>query len=207
MNRGKYDISVITCHLGNGCSMAAVMKGRSVDTSMGLTPLPGLVMGTRSGDFDPAIIFFLERKGYSTNDLDKLLNKESGLLGVSGLSNDVRDLEAKAEAGNPRAKLALDIFAYRIKQYIGAYLAALNGCDGIVFTGGIGENGARMRKRILDNMESLGIRLDEQANAATVGKEGQVQAADSKVRIFVIPTNEEVAIARDTYTIASGQEA
>lgn len=205
LNRGKYEVNLITCHLGNGCSIAAVKNGRSVDTSMGLTPLPGLVMGTRTGDFDPAIVFHLHRKGSSVDDLDKIFNKESGLLGLSGLSNDVRDLEAKAEAGNPRAKLALDVFAYRVKHYVGAYMAVLNGCDGIVFTGGIGENGARMRARILGGMENLGIRLDDKANAATVGKEGQIQRPDSPIRVFVIPTNEEAAIARDTYVIASEQ--
>lgn len=206
MNRGKYEVDLITCHLGNGCSITAVKNGKSVDTSMGLTPLEGLVMGTRTGDFDPAIIFYLIRKGYKTEELDRIFNKQSGLLGISGISNDVRDLEEKAEKGEKKAQLALDIFAYRIRKYIGAYLAVLNGCDGIVFTGGIGENGVRMRKRILENMENLGIKIDDRKNEAMVGKEGEVQAEDSKIKIFVIPTDEERAIAHDTYMIAAEAE-
>ncbi len=204
MQRGKYEVSLITCHLGNGCSLAAVKNGKSVDTSMGLTPLQGLVMGTRSGDIDPAIVFYLHGKGYSAAQLDKLLNKESGLLGVSGLTNDEGDLEKAAVAGNERAQLALDIFAYRVRQYIGAYLAVLNGCDAIVMTGGIGERGTEMRQRILENMEDLGIILDADANARMFGKEGPIHAPTSTRKIFVIPTNEEAAIARDTCAIASG---
>ncbi len=207
MGKDKYDADVITCHLGNGCSIAAVKGGKSIDTSMGLTPLEGVVMGTRSGDFDPAIIFHLVRKGYKPDELDKLLNKKAGLIGISGVSNDVRDLETKAAAGNDRAKLALDIFAYRIKKYIGTYMAVLNGCDAVVFTGGIGENGAAMRARILQNLEGIGIKLDPAKNQATVGKEGEIHASDSKVKVFVIPTDEEGAIARDTYAIASGKAA
>ncbi len=202
MNRDKYDTNFITCHLGNGCSIAAVKNGKSVDTSMGLTPLEGLVMGTRSGDFDPAIIFHLIRKGYKPDELDKIFNKQSGLLGISEISNEVRDLEEQADFGNERATLALDIFAYRIKKYIGSYLAVLNGCDGIIFTGGIGENGIKMRKRILSDLENLGINLDEEKNNGLVGTEGEIQANNSKIKIFVIPTNEEGAIALDTYSTA-----
>lgn len=204
MNRGKYDVDLITCHLGNGCSMTAVKSGKSVDTSMGLTPLEGLVMGTRTGDFDPAIVFYLIRKGYTAANLDAVFNKKSGLIGISGISNDVRDLEKRAKEGDSRAGLALEIFAYRIRKYIGAYLAVLNGCDCIVFTGGIGENGALMRKRILENMENLGIRIDGRKNEETVGREGEVQTADSRIKVFVIPTDEEAAIAHDTYIIANG---
>ncbi|UCE07587.1 MAG: acetate kinase [bacterium] len=206
MNKGKYDVDLITCHLGNGCSITAVKNGKSVDTSMGLTPLEGLVMGTRAGDLDAAIVFHLIRKGYKTEELDKIFNKESGLLGISGISNDVRDLEEKAKNGIEKAQLALDIFAYKIKKYIGLYFAVLNGCDGIVFTGGIGENDALMRKRILEDLDNLGIRLDDAKNQAIVEKEGEIQADDSKIKVFVIPTNEEGAIARDTYAIASGEE-
>jgi acetate kinase len=206
MNRGKYEVDLITCHLGNGCSITAVKNGRSVDTSMGLTPLEGLVMGTRAGDLDAAIVFHLIRKGYDIENLDKILNKKSGLLGISGVSNDVRDLEEFAMDGNQRAQLALDIFAYKIKKYIGLYSAVLNGCDGIVFTGGIGENGARMRKRILTDLDNLGIKLDDAKNEETIGKEGEIQTDDSKVKIFVIPTDEEGAIAKDTYALAIGEK-
>lgn len=206
MGRDKYDVNLVTCHLGNGCSIAAVRNGKSVDTSMGLTPLEGVVMGTRSGDLDPAIVFHMIKKGYSANDLDRILNKESGLLGLSGTSNDVRNLEETAADGDEKAKLALDIFAYRVKKYIGAYLAVLNTCDGVVFTGGIGENGARMRKRILENMEGIGIEVDDGKNECVVGETGEIQTQDSKIRVFVIPTNEEGAIALDTYRIAIGEE-
>ncbi|MFC1504717.1 acetate/propionate family kinase, partial [Spirochaetota bacterium] len=205
MEKEKYGVNLITCHLGNGCSMAAVKNGKSVDTSMGLTPLEGLVMGTRTGDFDPAIIFYLQRKGFSFEELDKTCNKKSGLLGISNTSNDVRDLESKAADGNTEAKLALDIFAYRIRKYIGSYLAVLNGCNGIVFTGGIGENGAAMRERICRNMENIGIILDGEKNSSTVGMEGEIQSDKSSIKVFVIPTNEEGAIALDTYQLASGK--
>jgi acetate kinase len=207
LNKGKYDVNLITCHLGNGCSMAAVKNGLSVDTSMGLTPLEGLVMGTRTGDFDPAIIFHLVRKGYAPEELDALFNKKAGLLGVSGISNDVRNLEEKAAAGSEKARLALDVFAYRIKKYIGSYLAVLNGCDGIVFTGGIGENGIQMRRRIVSGMEGLGIKLDSQKNEKAVRREAEIQAADSAVRILVIPTDEETAIAKDTFALATEQDS
>jgi acetate kinase len=204
LQKEKYGVNLITCHLGNGCSMAAVRNGRSVDTTMGLTPLEGLVMGTRTGDIDPAIIFHLVRKGYKPEELDSLLNKKSGLLGISEISNDVRNLEEKAASGSKRAQLALSIFAYRIKKYIGAYLAVLNGCDGIIFAGGIGENGAPMRARILEGMEFLGIKIDPEKNRTAVGKEAEIQTSDSKIKIMVIPTDEEIAIARDTFEIASG---
>ncbi len=201
LDKDKYKVDVITCHLGNGCSIAAVKEGKSVDTSMGLTPLEGLVMGTRTGDLDPAIIFHLVRKGYKPEELDKLFNKKSGLIGISEISNDVRDLEEKASAGNKRAKLALDIFAYRIKKYIGSYLAVLNSCDAIVFTGGIGENGKEMRKRIISGMENIGVELDDSKNSDVVGEQGEIQSDSSKVKVLVIPTNEEAAIAGDTYEI------
>ena len=201
--KDKYEVDLITCHLGNGCSITAVKNGVSVDTSMGLTPLEGLVMGTRTGDLDAAIIFHLERKGYKMIELEKIFNTQSGLLGISGVSNDVRDLEKIAAKGNEKAKLALDIFAYKIKKYIGMYFAVLNGCDGIVFTGGIGENGVRMRKRILENLDSLGIKIDDSKNQISAKNEREIQADDSKVKIFVIPTDEEKSIARDTYKIVT----
>ena len=206
LGRDKYDINVISCHLGNGSSLAAILNGHSVDTSMGLTPLEGLVMGTRSGDIDPGILFFLHRKGYDTDALDSLLNKESGLLGVSGLSNDVRDLEEKSLGGNEKARLALDLFAYRIKKYIGAYMAVLNRVDGIIFTGGIGENGVEMRSRILSEMGSLGIELDPIKNERMLGVEGSIHATSSSINIFVIPTDEELAIARDTYQLTKNKQ-
>lgn len=207
LGKGKYEADIITCHLGNGCSMAAVKNGHSVDTSMGLTPLEGLVMGTRTGDLDPALVFYLVRKGYTVQDLDTMFNKKSGLLGISGESNDVRDLEERAAAGSERARLALEIFAYRIRKYIGSYLAVLNSCDAVVFTGGIGENGTLMRKRILRDMDRLGIVLDTAANDALAGGEGTITTADSPVTAFVIPTDEEAAIARDTFALAGGEGA
>ncbi|MBT3228002.1 MAG: acetate kinase [Candidatus Marinimicrobia bacterium] len=197
----KYSVNLITCHLGNGSSVAAIRDGHSVDTSMGLTPLEGLVMGTRSGDLDPGILFYLCRKGYDTDSLDTLLNKQSGLLGISGSSNDVRDLELKADGGDERAELALDIFAYRIKKYIGAYMAVLNRVDAIVFTGGIGENGAAMRNRILSNMDQQGIIIDEMRNSVHAGVPGEIQAQTSRIKVMIIPTNEELAIARDTFKL------
>ncbi|MCF7823023.1 MAG: acetate kinase [Candidatus Marinimicrobia bacterium] len=203
MGKYKYSVNLITCHLGNGSSVTAIREGHSVDTSMGLTPLEGLVMGTRSGDLDPGIIFYLHRKGYDTESLDTLLNKKSGLLGLSNSSNDVRDLESKAAAGDSKAALALDIFAYRIKKYIGAYVAVLNHVDAIIFTGGIGENGATMRARILEEMNELGIILDQEKNESHIGIAGEIQASDSRIKIFVVPTNEELAIARDTYRMTS----
>lgn len=206
INKDKYKTNAITCHLGNGCSMAAVKDGKSVDTTMGLTPLEGLVMGTRTGDFDPAIIFYLVRKGHKPEELDGMFNKKSGLLGISGISNDVRDLEEKAKGGEKKAKLALDMFAYRVRKYIGSYLAVLNGADCIIFTGGIGENGAAMRKRICENMEAIGVKIDDKKNeAAFGGKEMDISTSDSKVKILVVPTNEEGSIAADTYSIVTGK--
>lgn len=205
VGRDKHDVDVITCHLGNGSSLCAIHKGKAVDTSMGLTPLEGLVMGTRSGDLDPEIVLFLQRHGRSIDEVSKLLNKRSGLLGLSGLSNDVRDLEGQAAAGNADAELALEIFAYRVRKYIGSYLAVLNGADAIIFTGGIGERGSLMRSRILSGMERLGIRMDAARNQELNGIEGAFQQADSPTDLYVIPTNEELAIARDTYRMSTGQ--
>lgn len=199
----KYAINCITMHLGNGCSAAAVREGQSVDTSMGLTPLEGLVMGTRSGDFDPAILFYLADHGYDVAAMNKMCNKQSGLLGVSGQSNDMRTLCDAAAAGDDRAQLALDIFCYRIKKYIGTYMAVLGRVDAIVFTGGIGENAAIVREKACEAMEELGVVVDSQKNAATVGrKAGSISPEDGKVQVLVVPTNEEAAIAADTYEIA-----
>ncbi|MEK6647511.1 MAG: acetate kinase [Candidatus Firestonebacteria bacterium] len=201
MNKDKDKANIITAHLGNGCSITAVEKGKSVDTSMGLTPLEGLVMGTRSGDIDPAIIFYLEGKGYKIDDINTLLNKKSGLIGVSGASNDVRDILELANKGNERAKLAIDIFCYRVKKYIGAYTAVLGRVDALVFTGGIGENAITLRWKICENLTGVGIELDKEKNDKTIKTEAKISSINSKVDVFVIPTNEEVRIAVDTYEL------
>jgi acetate kinase len=193
--------NIITLHLGNGCSACAIKRGISVDTSMGLTPLEGLVMGTRGGDIDPSVIEYLSHKeGMSLVEIDALLNKQSGLLGLSGLTNDMRDLLAEEQEHNDRrAKLAVDIFCLRVRKYIGAYLAEMSGADAIVFTGGIGENSPPVRQRICKGLEWLGIEIDEEANAQLIGgKEGEMNKPGSRVKLFVIPTNEELLIARDT---------
>ena len=196
-------LNLITCHLGNGCSITAVRKGRSVDTSMGLTPLEGLVMGTRCGDIDPAIVAYLERvTGKTVAEIDRMLNKKSGLLGVSGISNDMRSLlEAEAD-GNPRAALAIAIYCYRLRKYIGAYSAALGEVHAVVFTAGVGENSASVRERTLATMRPLGYSIDSSKNAQPVGAGLDVAEDDSPVRILVIPTDEELLIAMDTYEIA-----
>jgi acetate kinase len=195
--------NVITCHLGNGASVTAVEGGKSVDTSMGLTPLEGLAMGTRSGDIDPAILPFLERvRGMKLADIDTMLNKKSGLLGLSGLSNDMRALLAAEAEGNARAKVALDVYAYRVKKYVGAYAAALGEVHAVVFTAGVGENSAPIRERILTGLAPLGIEIDRAKNAATIGVEADVATPASRTRVLVVPTREELAIARDTYRVA-----
>ena len=200
--KGKYEINCITAHLGNGCSMAAVRGGRSVDTSMGLTPLEGLVMGTRTGDFDPAILFYLADRGYDMASLNQLCNKESGLLGISGRSNDMRTLGELAGASDPRARLAIDVFAYRIKKYVGMYYAVLGQVDALVFTGGIGENAVDIRALSCSGLEGLGVVLDGQRNAAMIGRrEGPISTAGSPVQVLVVPTDEEAAIAADTYEL------
>jgi acetate kinase len=201
MGRHKYDINVITCHLGNGCSVAAVKKGRSVDTSMGFTPLEGVPMGTRTGDLDPAILFYLADKGYDADRLKALCNKQSGLFGISGASNDVRKLVELARQGHERAKLAIDVFCYRIKKYIGAYAAVLGVVDAVVFTGGIGENAANLRSQICKDQIQIGIILDPAANEKAIATETEISSNDSRVSVFVIPTNEQAAIAHDTYEL------
>jgi acetate kinase len=196
---------VITLHLGNGCSAAAIRGGHPVDTSMGMTPLEGLVMGTRSGDVDPAIINFIGTKeNLSSHEVEALLNTKSGLLGISGLTNDMRDLQ-KQERENHRAELAIEIFCYRAKKYIGAYLACMGGADGVVFTGGIGENSAEVRARICDGLEWLGLKLDKTKNEQAIGKEEQISTTDSRLHAFVIPTDEELLIARDTVRCILGE--
>jgi acetate kinase len=203
MGNHMTSMRIITCHLGNGASIAAVKNGKSIDTSMGFTPLQGLVMGTRCGDIDPAIPPFLMRKeGMTTDEIDTYLNKKSGVLGLSGLSSDFRDLEEAADKGNERAKLAIDVFAYTVRKYIGSYVAAMGGVDAIVFTAGLGENSPRIRDQICNGLEFLGTRIDPAKNAVR-GKEQEISAEGSKVKLFVIPTNEELMIARDTKTICA----
>lgn len=200
-------VNIITLHLGNGCSAAAIHAGDSVDTSMGLTPLEGLVMGTRSGDIDPAIIDFVGAKeGLSAPEVETLLNKQSGLLGISGLTNDMRELlEEATENDDRRAKLAIQLFCYRATKYIGAYLAALNGADAIVFSGGIGENASEIRAQICRGLKWLGLELDQETNAKmSGGREGVISVPDSRLAAYVIPTHEELLIARDTVRVITG---
>jgi acetate kinase len=200
-NIPRPDVNVITIHLGNGSSIAAIKGGDSVDTSMGFTPLEGLVMGTRSGDLDPAIVEFIcDKEGMTVHEVDNLLNKAAGLLGISGLTHDMRELIAEAEeSGDRRARLAIEIFCYRIRKYIGSYLAAMNGADAIIFSGGIGENSASIRSKICEGMSWAGIELDEARNTEHVrGREGVISTDDSRVKVWTIPTNEELLIARDT---------
>lgn len=206
-NLTREQTNIITLHLGNGCSAAAIKAGASVDTSMGMTPLEGLVMGTRSGDLDPAIVNVIARKeGMSSPEVDTLLNTQSGLLGISGLTNDMRELQAELkEHDDRRVRLAIEIFAYRARKYIGAFLAVMGGADAIVFTGGIGENSADVRARICSGMEWAGVRIDADKNNQTVGREGQISADDSKLLIYAIPTDEELLIARDTVRVIEGQ--
>jgi len=194
---------IITLHLGNGCSASAVKEGKAIDTSMGLTPLDGLMMGTRCGAIDPAIVpFMMECENLNTDEVNNLMNKKSGLLGISGVSNDLRSVQEAAEAGNERALLAIDMYAKAVKKYVGIYLAALGGADGIVFTAGIGENSAMMRAKILEGLEGLGIVIDAEKNAVR-GKERFISTDDSPIKVMVIPTNEEYMIARDTFEIVS----
>ena len=200
MGKDKKDLKIITCHLGNGCSITAVNGGECVDTSMGFTPLDGFMMGTRTGTLDPsAITFIAEKENLSPADLNRIFNKESGILGVSGVSNDNRDVVAAAKEGNERAKLALDMQRYQIIKFIGSYAAAMNGVDAIVFTGGIGENDRNLRKDVCANLTYLGAFVDEDKN--NQGGEIKFSTADSKVELWVIPTNEELAIARDTLAL------
>lgn len=199
--------NIITLHLGNGCSAAAIKGGSSVDTSMGMTPLEGLVMGTRSGDLDPAIVSVIARKeGMSSSEVDTLLNTQSGLLGVSGLTNDMRELQAELkEHDDRRVRLAIELFCYRARKYIGAYLAAMDGADAIVFTGGIGENSPEVRSRICAGMEWAGLKFDDAKNRETVGREGKISAEDSNLLAYAIPTDEELLIARDTVRVIKGE--
>ena len=203
LNININDLKLITCHLGNGASVTAIKHGRVIDTSMGFTPLEGLVMGTRSGDLDPAIVSYIkEKEGLDDAGVNNVLNKKSGVLGVSGVSSDFRDIEAAVEEGNERAALALRMFAHRVRFYIGAYIAEMNGVDAIVFTAGVGENDISMREIICSNMGNLGIKLDSIRNKVR-GRDTIISTDDSKVALLLIPTNEELMIARDTYHLCN----
>jgi acetate kinase len=205
--RSRDATRIITLHLGNGASACAIVGGDSIDTSMGFTPLEGLVMGTRSGDLDPAILDYVATKeGMTLRDIDTMLNKQSGLLGISGLTSDMRELLAEEkENGDRRARLAVDVFCYRVKKYLGGYLAAMNGADAIAFAGGIGENSPDVRARICEGLDWLGIDIDVTRNAAIgIGGEGRVDASGSRVELWVIPTDEELLIARDTWRVVTG---
>lgn len=205
LNKPIEELKIVSCHLGNGASICAVKYGKSIETSMGFTPLQGLCMGTRSGTIDPAVISFLmEKEKMTVKDISDFLNKKSGVLGVSGVSSDFRDIQEAAESGNDRAKLALDIFCYRVKRFIGDYIAIMNGVDAVVFTAGIGENNDYVRREVLTDMDFLGIKIDQEKNK-TRGEEVDISAEDAKVRTLIIPTNEELAIARETVELVKKQ--
>lgn len=202
-NKPKKDIKIITCHLGNGCSITAVKDGVCADTSMGFTPLDGFMMGTRSGTLDPsALTYIAEKEHLSPEDVNTVCNKKSGMLGISGVSNDNRDICAAAEAGNKRAQLAIEMQRYEILKFVGSYIAAMNGVDAIAFTGGIGENDPDLRKYVCDNLTFVGVDIDEDKNKLR-GEEVKISTPKSRVNVYVIPTNEELAIARDTLAIIS----
>lgn len=201
MGKDIKDLKILTCHLGNGASITAVKNGESVETSMGFTPLEGIAMGTRCGSIDPAITTYIMRElNISSTEADNLLNKKSGVLGISGVSSDFRDVEKAAEEGNERAKLALEVFNYKVKKYIGSYSAVMGGVDCIVFTAGLGENSPETRAAVCEGLEFLGVKLDKEKNNVR-GKAVEISAADSRVKVFAIPTNEELMIARDTKVI------
>ncbi len=202
------NIRAITCHLGNGASICAIKNGKSIDTSMGLTPVEGLIMGTRTGDLDlGALLYIMKKKGLNVEEANNLINKKSGMLGVSGISSDMRDIENAAwKEGNKRADLALEMYIYRIKKYIGAYTAAMGGVDLIVFTGGVGENGPETREAICKGLDYLGLAFDAEKNTGLRGKLDMISKHDSKVKVMVVPTNEELVIAHDTLRIVSHKE-
>lgn len=205
LGKAPEDIKIITCHLGNGSSVSAVKNGKCVDTSMGFTPLDGVVMGTRTGSMDPAVVtFVMENEHLTAKEMDNLMNKKSGVFGISGISSDFRDLSDAAEKGDEKAKLALDMFTYSVKKLIGAYAAAMGGVDAVVFTAGIGENDGAMRKEIVSGLEFMGIKIDDEKNKKR-GEAIDVSAPDASVKTFVIPTNEELMIALDTKRLVEGK--
>ena len=204
LGKDPKDTKIITCHIGNGSSITAVDGGKCIDTTMGLTPLDGFMMGTRTGALDPSVVTFIEKQeNLSAEEMDTLFNKKSGLLGISGVSSDDRDVAAAEKAGNPRAHLAHEMLVYQIQKFIGAFAMALGRVDAIVFTAGLGENQSDIRKRICDGLELLGVKLNDEVNAATHGAEALLSTEDSKVKVYCIPTNEELAIAQDTQSVVS----
>ncbi len=204
MGKDIKDLKIVSCHLGNGSSITAVDGGKSIDTSMGFTPLDGVVMGTRTGSVDPsAVTFVADKHGFSPAQMSEYMNKKSGFLGVSGVGSDNRDITDAAEHGNNRAKLVSDMLVYEIKKYIGSYAAAMNGLDAVLFTGGIGENAFDVREKVCENMEFFGIKLDKEANNGLRGQLKKISTEDSKVQVWVVPTNEELLIARDTLALIS----
>lgn len=205
MGKDIKDLKIVSCHLGNGSSITAVDGGKSVDTSMGFTPLDGILMGTRTGSVDPSAVTFVANKhGFTPSEMSDYMNKKSGFLGISGISSDNRDITAAAMNGDKRAQLAREMLVYQIKKYIGAYAAAMNGLDAVLFTGGIGENSDDVRKEVCENMEFLGLKLDNAANDGVRGQLKKISAADSKVEAWIVPTNEELLIARDTLALVQG---
>jgi acetate kinase len=207
MGRQLDDLMIVTCHLGNGCSMAAIKNGRSIDTSMGFTPLEGLVMGTRCGDLDPAVVLYvMGKENLTVGEANAMLNKHSGLAGMSGISSDMREILKESAAGQARATLAFDVFTYRVKKYIGAYAAALGGLDALVFTGGIGSNSPEVRASSVEGLDFMGLAVDHERNSRCIGCDGQISGDEPGVRIFAIATNEELVIALDTERIVSSVE-
>lgn len=208
LGRPLEDLKIITCHIGNGASLTAVDGGKSVDTSMGMTPLEGLMMGTRSGDLDPAIVpYVMNKEELTVNEVNSMLNKHSGLLAISGISSDMREITEGMEKGDAHSKLAFDMYEYRLRKYIGSYAAALNGVDVIVFTAGVGENSVVLRKKVCENLTYLGVELDEELNAIRSGEPRRISSKNSKVEVLVVPTNEELVIARDTNRIVQSLNA
>lgn len=204
MGRDIKDLKIVSCHLGNGSSITAVQGGKSIDTSMGFTPLDGVVMGTRTGSVDPsAVTFVAEKHGFTTKEMSDYMNKKSGFLGVSGVSSDNRDISGAAAHGDKRAKLVSDMLVYEIKKYIGSYAAAMNGLDAVLFTGGIGENASEVREGVCADMDFFGIKIDNELNKTVRGELKKISTADSKVEVWVVPTNEELLIARDTLALIS----
>lgn len=205
LNRPIEDLKIISCHIGNGASITAVKDGRSIDTSMGMTPLEGLMMGTRSGDLDPAIVpYVMNKEELTVNEVNSMLNKHSGLLAISGISSDMREITDGMQKGDANSKLAFDMYEYRLRKYIGSYAAALNGVDVITFTAGVGENSVVLRQKVCENLTYLGVELDEKLNEIRSGEPRRISSANSKVEVLVIPTNEELVIARDTNRIVQG---
>jgi acetate kinase len=203
MGKPLENLKIITCHLGNGCSITATQNGKAVDTSMGFTPLEGLLMGTRCGDIDPAVVFYImDKEKLDVRRINELLNKRSGLLGISGISNDMRDIMKAAKSDNIHAQMAIEVFVHRVHKYIGAYTVAMNGVNKIVFTAGIGENNSEIRKRVCENLTFLGVKIDDEQNTSSK-KEKEISTSDSKVKILVVPTNEELLIAQDTMRLAA----